>query len=157
LNLWNVCSTLLLPHLQTFLKQCQHSHQSRIFFSDFLGLILFLNFSRRLSTTGIEASTQQHTERKNAIIGYMRTDKQKETELCMSAELELQRIRAKSTVDQQKILQLESEIAKLTNEVELNAKIEVEKDKETHEYKRVIDQLRLENEKLQSDFERVWI
>nr|CAD2202080.1 unnamed protein product [Meloidogyne enterolobii] len=109
----------------------------------------------RLSTTGIEASTQQHTERKNAIIGYMRTDKQKETELCMSAELELQRIRAKSTVDQQKILQLESEIAKLTNEVELNAKIEVEKDKETHEYKRVIDQLRLENEKLQSDFERV--
>uniref|UniRef100_A0A915N3W2 C2H2-type domain-containing protein n=1 Tax=Meloidogyne javanica TaxID=6303 RepID=A0A915N3W2_MELJA len=112
----------------------------------------------RLSTTGIEASTQQHTERKNAIIGYMRTDKQKETELCMSAELELQRIRAKSTVDQQKILQLESEIAKLTNEVELNAKTEqriVEKDKETNEYKRVIDQLRLENEKLQSDFERV--
>jgi len=41
---------------------------------------------------------------------------------------------------------------------ELNAKTEqwiVEKDKETHEYKRVIDQLRLENEKLQSDFERV--
>uniref|UniRef100_A0A915M581 Nucleoprotein TPR n=1 Tax=Meloidogyne javanica TaxID=6303 RepID=A0A915M581_MELJA len=110
----------------------------------------------RLSTTGIEASTEQHTERKNAIIGYMRTDKQKETELCMSAELELQRIRAKSTVDQQKILQLESEIAKLANKLdELNAKIAVEKDKEIHEYKRVIDQLRLENEKLQSDFERV--
>nr|CAD2135700.1 unnamed protein product [Meloidogyne enterolobii] len=82
----------------------------------------------RLSTTGIEASTQQHTERINAIIGYMRTDKQKETELRMSAELELQRIRAKSTVDQQKILQLESEIAKLTNEVEINAKIAVEKE-----------------------------
>lgn len=89
---------------------------------------MYLNFSRRLSTTGIEASTQQHTERINAIIGYMRTDKQKETELRMSAELELQRIRAKSTVDQQKILQLESEIAKLTNEVEINAKIAVEKE-----------------------------
>lgn len=82
----------------------------------------------RLSTTGIEASTQQHTERINAIIGYMRTDKQKETELRMSAELELQRIRAKSNVDQQKILQLESEVSKLTNEVEINAKIAVEKE-----------------------------
>jgi len=42
---------------------------------------------------------------------------------------------------------------------ELNSKTEqwlVEKDKEIHEYKRVIDQLRLENEKLQSDFERVF-
>ena len=58
----------------------------------------------------------------------MRSDKQKETELRMSAELELQRIRAKSNVDQQRILQLESEISKLTNEVEISARIAAEKE-----------------------------
>jgi predicted nucleic acid-binding Zn-ribbon protein len=58
----------------------------------------------------------------------MRSDKQKETELRMSAELELQRIRAKSSVDHRRILQLESEVSKLTNEVEINARIASEKE-----------------------------
>jgi hypothetical protein len=49
----------------------------------------------------------------------MRTEKQKETELRMNAELDLQRIRAQTSMDQQRILQMESELSKLRTENEV--------------------------------------
>lgn len=58
------------------------------------------------------------------IIGYMRSEKQKETELRMNAELELQRIRTQATVDQQKIVALETDVAKLRTEAEVNIRID---------------------------------
>lgn len=60
----------------------------------------------------------------STIIGYMRSEKQKETELRMNAELELQRIRTQATVDQQKIVALETDVAKLRTEAEVNMGID---------------------------------
>lgn len=53
------------------------------------------------------------------ILGYMRAEKQKETEMRMNAELELQRIRTQLTVDQQKIAVLEADLGKFRMEAEV--------------------------------------
>jgi hypothetical protein len=71
------------------------------------------------TSSSIVGGQQQHTDRINTIIGYMRTEKQKETELRMNAELELQRIRAQAGMDQQKIFDLEAQMVKLRNEAEV--------------------------------------
>uniref|UniRef100_A0A183BST9 Nucleoprotein TPR n=1 Tax=Globodera pallida TaxID=36090 RepID=A0A183BST9_GLOPA len=70
---------------------------------------------------------QQQSDRMNVIIGYMRTEKQKETELRMNAELELQRIRTQTSIDQHKIAHMETEVAMLRTEAETGARVAVEK------------------------------
>uniref|UniRef100_A0A914I796 HAMP domain-containing protein n=1 Tax=Globodera rostochiensis TaxID=31243 RepID=A0A914I796_GLORO len=70
---------------------------------------------------------QQQSDRMNVIIGYMRTEKQKETELRMNAELELQRIRTQTGIDQHKIAHMETEVAMLRTEAETGARVAVEK------------------------------
>ncbi|KAL3100891.1 hypothetical protein niasHT_029312 [Heterodera trifolii] len=74
-----------------------------------------------------EQQQQQHSDRMNVIIGYMRAEKQKETEMRMNAELELQRIRTQATIDQHKIVHMEAEVAKLRAEAEAGARVAVEK------------------------------
>uniref|UniRef100_A0A915DZC6 Nucleoprotein TPR n=1 Tax=Ditylenchus dipsaci TaxID=166011 RepID=A0A915DZC6_9BILA len=59
--------------------------------------------------------------RLNIIIGYMRVEKQKETEMRMNAELDLQRLKAKASIDQQKIFTLESELNQVRTVADANA------------------------------------
>lgn len=92
---------------------------------------IFSPNSSRLSIGSAELGgqqQQQQTDRINVIIGYMRTEKQKEMELRMNAELEVNRIRAQAGMDQQRIAQLESDNTKLRNEVEINSKALLEKE-----------------------------
>lgn len=61
----------------------------------------------------------QGAERFNTLIKYMRAEKQKETELRMNAELELQRVKAQLSIDQQNRIKLESELAKARSMAEV--------------------------------------
>ena len=72
--------------------------------------------SSAISTEGQEMS---HSERLSTIIGYMREEKQKETELRMNAELELQRVHAQTTIDQQRIANLDAELMKTRTAAEV--------------------------------------
>ncbi|KAI1723190.1 nucleoprotein TPR [Ditylenchus destructor] len=65
----------------------------------------------------------------NTIIGYMRIEKQKETELRMNAELDLQRERAKSSIEQEKIRSIEAELISLRNTAQANAQAALENEK----------------------------
>ena len=72
-----------------------------------------------MSATEGQQPQQQHADRLNTIMGYMRAEKQKEMELRMNAELDLQRIRAQAGLDQQRIVQLETELTALRAEAEV--------------------------------------
>ena len=63
---------------------------------------------------------EQQTDRLNTIIGYMRQEKQKETEIRMNAELELQRVKVQSSMDHQKIITLETELIRTRNSAEVH-------------------------------------
>jgi len=64
----------------------------------------------------------------SSIINYWRNEREKETLIRIDVEYSLKKYREGCIIAEDKIMKLESEIAKLTNEVEINAKIAVEKE-----------------------------
>jgi hypothetical protein len=67
----------------------------------------------------VAAMDDQSIDRFNTIIRYIREEKQKETELRMNAELELQRVKAQTSIGQQKILSMEADLLRVRNEAQV--------------------------------------
>lgn len=106
-------------------------------------LSTMVSVSQQLDTSMPESSTTTTSTRRRTsyepadtqpaqfaqIVSFMRTEKHRETELRMNAELDVQRLQAQHTVDAQKIQTLEARVIKLTNEIDANIQALSEKDK----------------------------